>query len=819
MKQKFISLAYEPFDFEEKNYLKIYGRTPEGKRVCIIESFNPYIWAILKQGLDEKEISSLKTKIQKIKIESERRTTTIDTIKLEEKNFLGQPVQALKIGLTNYKDSKKLADELDFQEIEKRREHDFNLVTKFIIDKKILPLSCYEVEGELLNNSSEFGNLDKSLDTDLVIKSEKISKIKDFDYNPRALAFDIETDEFEIGKGEILMISLVGKNFKKVLTCKKAENQENVEFFKDESEMLEAFISYTKQEDPDFLVGYFSDGFDLQYLRARAEKNNLKLALGLDGSQPSFSRSAIPIGKIEGIIHVDLYRFIETNYAQYLQSETLGLNEVALELLGEGKQEFAYKHSKKLKQEEWEEYFSYNLQDSVLTYKLFEKFWPDLVELVRIIQEPVFNISRDRMSQHVEDFLLHNLERFNEIAEKQPIYDELNERKTRERYEGAFVFQPIPGLYENLAAFDFTSMHGSIINSFNISLTSYLDKPTKNSLEIETKYEGNEKFYFSKKPAFFPILIGELIARRKELKKQLKENPNPILKARSNAAKLLVNASYGYLGFFGARYYSPESAACTLALVRKFIHEMIEKTNNQGYKVIYADTDSLFFLLNNKSQAETLDFLKKLNSELPGIMELELEDFYKRGIWVTKRTRDFGAKKKYALLDDKNKLKIRGFETVRRDWCNLARDMQNKVLDFILKDGNEKRALDYVKKVIKDLKERNIEREQIMIKTQLKKPIHEYKSISPHVIAAIKMKEQGRPIDVGMLIEFFIAETREKKKLVREKVKLPEEQGEYNIEYYLNNQILPAVENIFEVFSINIKDLSEQKKQKKLLDF
>ena len=197
-------------------------------------------------------------------------------------------------------------------------------------------------------------------------------------------------------------------------------------------------------------------------------------------------------------------------------------------------------------------------------------------------------------------------------------------------------------------------------------------------------------------------------------------------------------------------------------------------------------------------------------------MELELEDFYKRGIWVAKRTSESGAKKKYALIDEKNKIKIRGFETVRRDWCTLARKLQSKVLTMILEDGNEKSALELVKKTIKNLKEREISREEIMIKTQLKKPISEYKSITPHVIAATKMKEQGIPVDIGMLIRYFIAETRETKKLVREKVKLPEEKGEYNIEYYLEHQIIPAVENILEVFNINIKEISDGSRQKKL---
>ena len=66
-------------------------------------------------------------------------------------------------------------------------------------------------------------------------------------------------------------------------------------------------------------------------------------------------------------------------------------------------------------------------------------------------------------------------------------------------------------------------------------------------------------------------------------------------------------------------------------------------------------------------------------------MELELEDFYKRGIWVSKRTGEAGAKKKYALIDEKGKLKIRGFETVRRDWCNLARELQNNIIRQIFK--------------------------------------------------------------------------------------------------------------------------------------
>src|SRR3990167_86287 len=228
-------------------------------------------------------------------------------------------------------------------------------------------------------------------------------------------------------------------------------------------------------------------------------------------------------------------------------------------------------------------------------------------------------------------------------------------------------------------------------------------------------------------------MLEEVIKLRKQYKAEYKIHPSPIVLARSNSFKLLANAAYGYQGFFGARYYCPEASASATAISRKFIKEVIEKAGKSGFKAIYSDTDSICLEMSKKTNSQALEFLKKINSELPGIMELELEDFYKRGIWVTTRKGEFGAKKKYALINNQGKLKIRGFETVRRDWCTLARKLQNKVLYSILNDGNEKSALELTKQLIKLIKERKIERKQIIIRTQLKKPLSEYKAITPHV--------------------------------------------------------------------------------------
>jgi DNA polymerase I/DNA polymerase-2 len=827
MKTDFIPLDYNHFDYNGRNYIKIYGKNSQSKRVCIIDECDVYLWAILEDKITKKQTEEIIKKIEKIKLDIKGRQTKVEKVELHEKNFLDKPVKALKIYATNYKDLHDIADKLDFPEINKRRGYDLGFTTHYIIEKKIDPLKWYEIEGEMLHNSDEYGGIDNTLNVDFCIRLEKSKEITEKKFSPKVLTYDIETDELEIGKGEILMVSLVSEEVKKVITWKRLssekEKPEYVEYVKNEKELIEKFCEHVKKISPDFLVGYFSDGFDLPYLKARAEKFKVKLNIGLDNSQPKFSKRINSTAKIDGIVHIDILKFIRTAYAQYMKSETLSLNEVSKEFLEDAKKEFKFEHSSKIKEDKWREYYEYNLHDSILVFRLFEKFWPDLKEFTKVTKEPIFDLSRAGLSKYVESYIIHNLERFNEIPEKKPYNPEMSKRINKESVEGAFVLEPKPGLYEKIAMFDFTSMHTSIIISENISKGTLLDKKEKDSYESpEIDFEGKKtKFYFSRKPGFIPELLHEILEKRKYFKSEYKKDPNPITKARSNAFKVLSASVHGYIGFFGARYYSIESSASILAFVRKFNKETINKVEKEGYDVIYGDTDSVALLMGNRTEEQVEKFLKKLNSELPGVMELELEDFYVRGLWVTKRSGTAGAKKKYALLDKKGHLKIRGFETVRRDWCTLARKTQDKVIKLVLENGNEKKALEYVKEIIEKIKKREISKEEIIIRTQLKKSLHEYKAISPHVIAARKMKELEIPVSEGNLIEYYIAETNgnKKTKLVREKVKLPHEQGEYNIEYYLDRQIIPAVENIFQVFNIDISSLTSKKKQTSLSDF
>jgi len=88
--------------------------------------------------------------------------------------------------------------------------------------------------------------------------------------------------------------------------------------------------------------------------------------------------------------------------------------------------------------------------------------------------------------------------------------------------------------------FDFTSYWPSIIVSFNLSTSTFIGskKPKDFSINKYTlvNVEGVE-YYFSKDKGFFPILLEEIIAKRKEAKHLLKTSHKVILR---NSTRLFI---------------------------------------------------------------------------------------------------------------------------------------------------------------------------------------------------------------------------------------------------------------------------------------
>ncbi|MCX6803833.1 MAG: hypothetical protein NTY48_04665 [Candidatus Diapherotrites archaeon] len=238
-------------------------------------------------------------------------------------------------------------------------------------------------------------------------------------------------------------------------------------------------------------------------------------------------------------------------------------------------------------------------------------------------------------------------------------------------------------------------------------------------------------------------------------------------------------------------------------------------------QVLLHNTDSTFLLMQKKTKTDVEEFVESVNKALPEDMELEVDGFYKRGIFVTKKEGG-AAKKKYALLDDKENLKIVGFEYVRRDWCNIAKETQKKVLEMVLSEGKPEKAITYVKQVLKDLKEGKVPKKELEIMTLLQREPKDYDAIGPHVAAAQKAISRGKELGVGSMLSFIITKGGKgegrggkSKESISDKAELEEyvSEGDYDADYYIENQVLPAVLKIIQELGYSKEDLIHGGKQ------
>jgi len=296
-----------------------------------------------------------------------------------------------------------------------------------------------------------------------------------------------------------------------------------------------------------------------------------------------------------------------------------------------------------------------------------------------------------------------------------------------------------------------------------------------------------------------------------------------LLDNRQFALKTIANASYGYFGFVGAKWYKRECGASTAAFGRYYIKTVVEEAKKFGFEIIYGDTDSLMVIYPEKDDKGELEeigkeFAEKVNEKLPGIIELEFRGVYRGGIFVAREKGEIGAKKRYALLDYDGNIEIRGYEAVRRDWCELSKKIQRDVLVTILKERNPEKAVELVREVIGRIREGKVSLEELTIYEQITRPLSSYEQISPHVKAAQKAMARGRIIGEGMVIGFVITKGAGS---IAERAEPVEDvkPNQYDPDYYIHHQIIPASMRVLKALGITEEDILSGKKQKKIISF
>jgi DNA polymerase I/DNA polymerase-2 len=803
MKLQFCLLDADYIREGERTIIRLWGKTSEGKKVAILDhNFYPYFYVLPLKN-------KIKDAMEKIKSEVEKSKEKILKIEIMKRKLGLEEREFLKIYCYNPQDTQHIRELI--KKFEKKRggnlleeeyEYGFNFYKRYLIDNSFSGFCWLEVEGE---------KIEKPWNVDIVLKATRIEKIKKNELPKlKILAFDLETIE-EKGEHRIVMISIYGKNYRKVLTIREVESEE-VEVFKSEKGILEKFVEIVKKENPDIILTYNGDSFDFPVLERRAKELKVKLDFSRDNSEVKFERRArISSARIYGIVHLDLFDFVNNILSPQLQTEVLTLDAVASELLGDKKIEMEYEEIIETwrKRKDLKKLVEYCLKDAELTFRLGEYLLPQIVELSKLVAQLPFDVSRMTYSQLVEWFLSKKAFLLGYIIPNQPKWEEIQRRRARPSYIGGFVKEPIAGIHENIAVMDFRSLYPSIMATFNVSPETLNCECCKNN---GYKVPGLPYWFCKREKGFVSSVIRELIEKRAAIKKEMRRLRKSSkewerLNNEQFAIKTISNAMYGSFAFAGAKWYCYECAESLAAFGRKFIGMIIEEAEMEGFDVIYCDTDSIFIKVKEGDlKKRTFEFLEKINEKLPGMIELDLQGFYKRGIFIPRGIAPGTAKKRYALIDERGNLTIRGLETVRRDWCLLAKEVQRKVLEFVLRDNDIDKAVEYVRSVVKKLRERKIPLRELIIYEQLTKPLSEYKQISPHVAAARKIKERGRPIGIGMIVMFVI--TRGKGSISERAEPIEDVNLEQvDVDYYINNQIVPAALRVLQVLGVNEEKL------------
>lgn len=749
---------------DEKPWIRIFCIDERGERnILYDDSFRPYCYV---RGGTEEVGAMLKS------------SSFVTGIEKADKKLLRKEIEVCKVFTKLPEDVPKIRN-LGLQTYDA----DIPFYKRYILDTGV----------------SSFTRVDFSVEGDKVKGVRSISSA-----SPpfKSLAFDIEvlSDKPvpDHRKDPIVAVSLFNYGFSKIITWLDTDVG-NVVKVADEKELLRKFAEIVSDYNADILVGYNSDEFDFPYIEGRARV--LGLDLKFNGFNIRVKGTGRRMSDINGKIHVDIYNFIRNIYSVYnLKTETLKLDAVASEMLGEKKDEFDWARAKDILRDRSAAgaFCRYCLKDSSLTFKIYDRLYTLLEEISRGIGQMLQDASRMTTGAVVEHYIMRMVVKDGEVIPNKPSDFEIQDRLRRVNV-GAFVYQPSPGLYSDIGIVDFRSLYPSIIISHNICPSTI-------------KHDGDHTVYRSREEMFglIPSILSSVLDARIDAKSKLKFEPdNRILKARVSVLKLIANGFFGYLGYYNARWYCFECAGSILSLGRDYINTVIESAEKSGFKVIYADTDSAFLSGISKEQMSRL--LGGINSSLPPPMELELQGVYKRALFVNVKNREKGAKKKYALCDQEGNLVVKGFQTVRRDWAVIAKEAQYEVLRRILVEGDPEGALSYIKQVIDEIRSMGIPLEKMTIFTKLHKEVESYKQTGRHVSAVLS---SGVKFSAGEMVRYVIVKGRQEETVSQRSMLFDiakENKIQYDPDYYINQQVIPSVLSIFEVIGLTEADITGKK--------
>ena len=498
-----------------------------------------------------------------------------------------------------------------------------------------------------------------------------ISKIKLITIDIEVAAESGFPDVFNCAE-ELLLVTVQDYNTKQITTfgSRPAQvSQKNVNFVycKDEFALINTFLAWWQNNTPEVVTGWNCELYDIPYLigrisRLMGEKVAKKFSpwniVKVKEVQISGRKQlSCEIAGVSIIDYLDLYKKSPATPNQ----ESYRLDHIASVELNQNKLDHSeFDTFRDFYTNNWQKFVEYNIVDVELVDRLEDKL--KLIDLcfTRAFDAKV-NFNDIAYQVRTWDAIIYNY-----LLKKNIVIPQKEHNTKSEKYAGAYVKEPIPGMYEWVVNFDLNSLYPHLIMQYNISPETLIDQRHPNvtvdkvlkkdlTFEMHKDYAvcANGAMYRKDIRGFLPELMEKMYSERVifkkkmiEAKKTYQKTPTKELEKEISrcdniqmAKKIALNSAYGAIGNEYFRYYKLANAeAITLSgqVAIQWIEEKMNSYMNKVLKtdgidyVIAMDTDSIYlnmgpfvdavFKGREKTTDEVVNFLDK-------VCELELEKY------------------------------------------------------------------------------------------------------------------------------------------------------------------------------------------------
>ena len=568
--------------------------------------------------------------------------------------------------------------------------------------------------------------------------------------------------DVEASQEEMLCITIKDLATGKFITWGTREAKVDTEYrvFWTEQEMLADFHKWWCSNTPDIITGWNCNLYDIPYICRRLERvlgekwqkslspwNKVNMREVYIQGRRNLAYDILGVSILD---YLDLYRKFT-----YTNQESYRLEHIATVELGEGKLDHSeFENFKDFYTEHWQKFVEYNIKDVDLVDRLEKKM--KLLELaVTMAYDAKVNFEDVYSQVRMWDTLIYNY-----LKERKICVPPRQESKKDDKYAGAYVKEPIPGLYDWVVSFDLNSLYPHLIMEYNISPetlvpTRYpsisVDKILNGEIDIDSDYcvAANGAQYRRDIQGFLPEMMQKIYDERTIYKKKMliakseyEKTGDKELQADISAfnniqmaRKIQLNSAYGAIGNQYFRYYSLANAeAITLSgqlsirwienKMNSYINKIL-KTKEVDY-VIASDTDSIYLNLGSlvetvfkgreKSDKSVLRFLEKvcdvefekyIQNSYEALattvnaydqkMFMKRENIANKGIWTAKKRYILNVWNSEGVQYAEPKLKMMGIEAVKSSTPAACRTAIKDALKVIM-NGTESDVQEFVGK-------------------------------------------------------------------------------------------------------------------------